>query len=109
VRAITVRERGVSGRAKSLSLRGNKGTHDIQGELAIRRFFGMLNSSMFLVSAERDKKGEAVAWQFEGGGWGHGVGLCQMGAIGRAEAGQSHEDILRHYFNGATVQPLYEK
>ena len=48
-----------------------------------------------------------IGWVFRGGGWGHGVGMCQTGAIGRAEAGQSYRDILRHYFNGAEVAPIY--
>ena len=48
-----------------------------------------------------------TAWQFHGGGWGHGVGMCQTGAVGRAEAGQSYREILRYYFNGAEVAPIY--
>jgi SpoIID/LytB domain protein len=48
-----------------------------------------------------------TAVTFEGAGWGHGVGMCQMGAIGRAEAGQDYQTILAHYFNGATVAVLY--
>ena len=46
-------------------------------------------------------------WVFEGGGWGHGVGMCQIGAIGRAEAGHRYQEILRHYFTGAEVAPIY--
>jgi len=49
-----------------------------------------------------------MAFVFRGGGWGHGVGLCQTGAIGRAEAGQDYRAILRHYFNGAEVARIYE-
>jgi SpoIID/LytB domain protein len=49
-----------------------------------------------------------VAFAFRGGGWGHGVGLCQTGAIGRAESGQDYRAILRHYFNGAEVVRIYE-
>jgi peptidoglycan hydrolase-like amidase len=46
-------------------------------------------------------------WTFHGGGWGHGVGMCQMGAIGRAERGQGHREILGHYYGGARTVRLY--
>ena len=42
-----------------------------------------------------------------GGGWGHGVGMCQTGAIGRAEAGQNYREILGHYYSGAQVARIY--
>jgi SpoIID/LytB domain protein len=67
----------------------------------------MLNSALFELTVERDARGRPAAWIFTGGGWGHGVGLCQTGAIGRAEAGQDYLQILAHYFNGATVAPMY--
>jgi SpoIID/LytB domain protein len=107
VQAMGVLERGVSGRAIRLALSGLLGATEIRGELNIRKRFGMLNSSMFVVSAERDAKGRPTAWVFKGGGWGHGVGMCQVGAIGRAEAGQSYRDILRFYFSGAEVSRIY--
>jgi len=107
VRALSVVERGVSGRAKLLTISGEQAATQIRGELNIRRLFGMLNSAMFLLSEERDRSGRTVAWTFRGGGWGHGVGLCQTGAIGRAEAGQDYRGILQHYFNGASVAPIY--
>jgi stage II sporulation protein D len=59
-----------------------------------------------LVSEERDSAGGRT-WVFRGGGWGHGVGMCQTGAIGRAEAGHDYRAILRHYFNGAEVSRVY--
>lgn len=107
VMAMTVSERGVSGRAKLLQISGEEGATTIRGELTIRRLFSNLNSAMFEVKAERDPKGRPSAWIFTGGGWGHGVGMCQTGAIGRAEAGQSYAEILRHYFSGATVSRVY--
>ena len=105
--AMTVTERGASGRARLMQISGDAGAATLRGELAIRRAFGMLNSAMFVVSVERDAKGRPTAWVFNGGGWGHGVGLCQTGAIGRAEAGQSYRQILDHYFNGARVARVY--
>jgi SpoIID/LytB domain protein len=67
----------------------------------------MLNSAMFEVRAEKDAKGRPTAWIFTGGGWGHGVGMCQTGAIGRAEAGQNYREILGHYYSGAQVARIY--
>ncbi|HYO67249.1 MAG TPA: SpoIID/LytB domain-containing protein, partial [Archangium sp.] len=107
VRALSLGERGVSGRARTLTVAGEKGVTQVRGELNIRRLFGMLNSSMALVEEERDGEGRLTGWRFRGGGWGHGVGMCQTGAIGRAEAGQRYQDILRFYFNGAEVAPIY--
>ncbi|MFP2928523.1 SpoIID/LytB domain-containing protein [Pyxidicoccus sp. 3LG] len=107
VQALALSERGVSGRARVLTLSGDRGATQVRGELNIRRLFGMLNSSMAVVEPERDVEGQITGWLFRGGGWGHGVGMCQTGAIGRAEAGQRYQDILRHYFNGAEVAPIY--
>jgi stage II sporulation protein D len=107
VMAMTVSERGVSGRARLLQVSGEDGATTLRGELTIRRTFGMLNSAMFELKAERDAKGRPTAWIFTGGGWGHGVGLCQTGAIGRAEAGQTYGQILEHYFSGAKVARMY--
>jgi SpoIID/LytB domain protein len=107
VMAMNVTERGVSGRARLLQISGEEGATTIRGELNIRRTFGMLNSAMFELKAEKDAKGRPAAWVFTGGGWGHGVGMCQTGAIGRAEAGQTYRQILDHYFNGAQVARIY--
>ena len=107
VEAISVTERGVSGRAKAVTLAGHRKARQVRGELEIRKLFGMLNSSMFLVEAERDAEGRLKGWNFRGGGWGHGVGMCQLGAIGRAQAGHDFQAILRHYFSGAEPGSLY--
>ncbi|WP_395829542.1 SpoIID/LytB domain-containing protein [Archangium violaceum] len=107
VHALSLGERGVSGRARTLTVAGERGVTQVRGELNIRRLFGMLNSSMALVDEERDAEDRLIGWRFRGGGWGHGVGMCQTGAIGRAEAGHRYQDILRFYFNGAEVAPIY--
>lgn len=107
VMAMNVTERGVSGRARLLQISGEEGATTIRGELNIRKTFAMLNSAMFELKAEKDPKGRPVTWIFTGGGWGHGVGMCQTGAIGRAEAGQTYRQILEHYFNGAQVARIY--
>jgi SpoIID/LytB domain protein len=101
VTAMTVPGRGVSGRARSFRIEGAQGSAVVQGELRIRRLFRNLPSSMFLVSREGD------AWVFRGGGWGHGAGMCQWGAVGRAEAGHDYRRILRAYYSGAEVARIY--
>jgi SpoIID/LytB domain protein len=108
VRSLQPLERGASGRVRLLLVSGTRGATELRGELTIRRQFAMLNSALFTVTVERDTGGNPVAFLFRGGGWGHGVGLCQTGAIGRAEAGQDYRAILRHYFNGAEVARIYE-
>ena len=57
---------------------------------------------MFVV----DREGGATV--LRGGGWGHGAGMCQWGAVGRAEAGQAYREILRAYFSGAEVARAFQ-
>jgi SpoIID/LytB domain protein len=73
----------------------------VHGELAIRRLLRNLPSSMVVIDRE------GADWVLHGGGWGHGAGMCQWGAIGRAEAGQGYRDILRASFAGAEVVRIY--
>jgi SpoIID/LytB domain protein len=101
VRGIAVTSRGVSGRARLLVVEGERGRAEVAGELKIRRLLGNLPSAMFLV----DREGGATV--LRGGGWGHGAGMCQWGAVGRAEAGQGYREILRAYFSGADVARVY--
>jgi len=101
VRALLVEARGASGRARSLRVEGERGSASIHGELEIRRALGNLPSAMFLV--EREARGFVL----RGGGWGHGAGMCQWGAIGRAAAGQDYRQILRAYYSGAEVARIY--
>jgi SpoIID/LytB domain protein len=101
VRGLTVTSRGVSGRAVTLRVAGARGEAAVRGELRIRRLRGNLPSAMFLVSRDGD------AWVLRGGGWGHGAGMCQWGAIGRAAAGQDYRRILGAYFSGAEVARIY--
>lgn len=104
VESMEVLARGRSGRATKLRLRGKRRTIELHGELRIRRALGGLKSSMFLVREDRDRYGR---FQLVGGGHGHGVGLCQHGAMGMAREGKSYEEILAHYYRGASVVPLW--
>ena len=74
-----------------------------------RRQFGNLRSSMFTVQAEAGAGGGAkpAAFVFTGGGWGHGVGMCQTGSTGMGAAGKSHQQILEHYYPGSQLKNLY--
>lgn len=101
VRELEVRARGVSGRARALRVTGTDGSAEVAGELRIRRLLGNLPSAM--VVFDRDGDG----WIARGGGWGHGAGMCQWGAVGRAEAGQDYRQILKAYYSGAEVAKVY--
>ncbi|MBN2358907.1 MAG: SpoIID/LytB domain-containing protein [Deltaproteobacteria bacterium] len=107
VTAFEVLGRGVSGRVRALRVTGDRASVVIQRELPVRRALGNLNSGAFVIDVERDGQGNPTSWIFRGAGWGHGVGMCQVGAIGMAEAGYDYRAILSHYYNGATVEQIY--
>jgi stage II sporulation protein D len=101
VRSLEVTQRGVSGRARVLEVVGESGRVVVERELRIRQLLGNLPSAMFVV----DRDGDSLV--LRGGGWGHGVGMCQWGAVGRAQAGQGYRTILRAYYPGADVARIY--
>jgi len=107
VRKLLPLDRGVSGRATRLQIVGDQGRAEVHGELVIRRLLKNLNSSAFVVDTELGPDGAPKEFVLVGAGWGHGVGMCQTGAIGRAQHGQSYRQILEHYFNGAQVAKIY--
>jgi len=104
VLALTPLERGPSGRVTLLEVRGEKRTIHVGKELEIRRMLSPthLYSSAFVV----DAGGEGFT--LHGAGWGHGVGLCQIGAAVMAEKGYDHEAILRHYYRSTTLEKRYD-
>ncbi len=101
IRAIEVPQRGVSGRALAVRVVGSARSETIRGELHIRQAFGGLRSSLFVVEV---KDGDAI---FRGAGFGHGVGMCQTGAVGMAEAGKRYQEILRHYYPNTVLRKLW--
>lgn len=103
-------DRGPSGRIIRLRIEGSKAAITVGKELEIRRWLSPshLYSSAFCVSVERDASGLPVRFVFDGAGWGHGVGMCQIGAAVMAEKGHKSESILKHYFCGAELQKLYD-
>ncbi|MBP1709897.1 MAG: sporulation related protein [Deltaproteobacteria bacterium] len=102
-------ERGPSGRICKLKIIGSKKTVVVGKELEIRRWLSEshLLSSAFIVAVEHDMDGRIKRFIFHGGGWGHGVGLCQIGAAVMASQGQPTEKILAHYFTDAILKKLY--
>jgi stage II sporulation protein D len=70
--------------------------------------FGLgLRESLFVIERETDGGGAVQRFVFTGKGWGHGVGLCQVGAFGMARSGSAFEDILKHYYTGIALQKIY--
>ena len=107
LRDVNVLERGVSGRVIRVEILGDRGRREVRGELEVRRLFGGLKSAMFVLSVERDGHGAPQTFVFSGGGHGHGVGMCQSGAIGMAERGARYEKILDRYYRGAQIRRVY--
>jgi SpoIID/LytB domain protein len=102
--------RGSSGRIVKLKITGEGGAVVIGKELEIRRSLSRshLYSSAFVVESEKDEAtGMAERFRIRGAGWGHGVGLCQIGAAVMADLGRDHVEILAHYFQGATLRRIY--
>ncbi len=103
-------ERGKSGRLKKLKIVGSKLTLIIGKELQIRKTLSEshLYSSAFVVDKLKIENGIPQEFVLTGAGWGHGVGLCQIGAAMMGEKGYAFEEILMHYFRGAELEKLYE-
>jgi SpoIID/LytB domain protein len=106
---IIPRERGPSGRIVRLTIEGSKQTITIGKELEIRRWLSRthLLSSAFSITVEHDQSGTPTRFILHGAGWGHGVGLCQIGAAVMAARGATAEKILKHYFRNTQLQKLY--
>ena len=105
-------ERGTSGRLSKLRIVGEKLTLVIGKELEIRRALSKshLYSSAFVVDAfDRNEQGIPKRFVLIGAGWGHGVGLCQIGAAVMGERGYSYKEILLHYYPGAIIKQIYRQ
>ncbi|MDA3816063.1 MAG: SpoIID/LytB domain-containing protein [Prolixibacteraceae bacterium] len=110
IQDIVPLERGESGRIIRLQIVGTKRTIVVGKELEIRKWLSdsHLYSSAFVVERTFDADG-AIPLRFilHGAGWGHGVGMCQIGAAVMCRNGYRSEDVLRHYYPGAKVAVLY--
>lgn len=103
-------ERGKSGRICRLKIVGSKHTFTIGKELEIRRALSNthLYSSAFVVDKKDVRDGIPQTFELTGAGWGHGVGLCQIGAAVMGEKGYSYDKILLHYYHNAEIKKIYE-
>ncbi|MEO0972561.1 MAG: SpoIID/LytB domain-containing protein [Pseudomonadota bacterium] len=108
LRAIEPLKRGVSGRLEQVRLVGAAGTLIVGKELEIRRVLSSthLYSSAFSVEVQGPPDAPD-AFVLHGAGWGHGVGLCQVGAAVMGHEGRSAEEILHHYYPGTTLERAY--
>ncbi|HEX8070799.1 MAG TPA: SpoIID/LytB domain-containing protein [Pyrinomonadaceae bacterium] len=102
---LRVAARGSSRRVTDLEVVGTSATAHVRGG-RIRSALG-LREQLFVVERRTDDAGRAVAFTFTGRGWGHGVGLCQVGAYGLARAGWTYDKILKHYYAGIELTKMY--
>ncbi len=110
---MTPVERGPSGRICRLKITGSRLTKTIGKELEIRRILSPshLYSSAFIVEKSEkiaDNGKKITTFTLRGAGWGHGVGLCQIGAAAMCDAGYGFRQILEHYYPEATITKIYE-
>lgn len=108
ITGVIALERGQAGHVRSLRIEGTEGAYVVSGD-AIRSTLGGLKSNAFKIETFLGPDGLPESFLFFGAGFGHGVGLSQLGAAGMAEAGYSAEAILNHYFRGATLAPNYNR
>lgn len=103
-------ERGKSGRISKLQIIGTEKTFTIGKELEIRRTLSdshLLSSAFVVDKYDKDEQGVPQRFELIGAGWGHGVGLCQIGAAVMGEQGYHYDAILLHYYQGAEIKKLY--
>jgi SpoIID/LytB domain protein len=106
---LVPQKRGESGRIIELKIVGTKQTVVVGKELEIRKWLSNshLYSSAFVVDKAGTTNGIPQQFTLTGAGWGHGVGLCQIGAAVMGEKGYLYDQILLHYFRGAELERIY--
>ena len=102
---VRVAARGYSRRAIDLELIGTAGIGHVRGG-RIRSVLG-LREQLFVIDRRLDAAGNVVGFIFTGRGWGHGVGLCQVGAYGLAKQGLTYSQILKTYYTGIELTKMY--
>jgi stage II sporulation protein D len=98
---LRVARRGVSGRIVELTVVGSRGTSIVKG-FDVRNLLDV-RESLTVIEIQRDQGGRIASAVFAGKGWGHGVGLCQVGAYGMAVRGADYKEILGHYYPGISI------
>lgn len=106
IKAIIPMERGISGRVKRVMVRGTAGSYIINRE-SIPYRLGGLRSTLFVVQPKLGRDGLPESFIFNGGGWGHGVGMSQSGAAGMALDGAAASEILAYYYPGTELTCKY--
>ncbi|MFQ5718971.1 MAG: SpoIID/LytB domain-containing protein [Acidobacteriota bacterium] len=101
---LHVVSRGVSGRVSEMEFSGTRGVARLKG-FRIRTALD-LKETLFTIDRQRSPEGQIVAFTFSGRGWGHGLGLCQVGAYGMAVRGATYREILGHYYTGVEISQL---
>jgi len=107
VERLSVLKRNVSGHINSLKIESSSGQEIIDSEFDIRKTLDDLRSSLFRAEIKYTKEQKPQYFIFWGGGFGHGMGLCQYGVKGMADKGYSYKRILRHYFPQSTLKKTY--
>jgi stage II sporulation protein D len=112
VRGIEVVERADHGRVRKIVFHTEAGTFEALKDnvrtrlpyVAANGNLASLRSTMFFIEPVTDSRTRVITgWKAYGGGWGHGVGMSQTGAVGMAERGRSYEEILKHYYQGVEL------
>ncbi|MBC8277389.1 MAG: SpoIID/LytB domain-containing protein [FCB group bacterium] len=106
---IELLKRGVSGRLIEIEILGSRRNLKIKNELNIRRSLSdtHLKSSSFYITMNLDPDGVPYEITFHGAGWGHGVGMCQVGAAVMAYKNRDYKTILAHYYTGTALKRVY--
>ncbi len=102
---IIPQTRSASNRVVELLISGAESQAVVEG-LRVRRVLG-LRETLFVIDRDYDESGNIIHFEFNGKGWGHGVGLCQVGAYGMARAGADYEEILKKYYHDITIEKIY--
>ena len=114
IESLIPMKRGLSGRIMSLTINGKKDQKKhkilVDSEYDIRKTLHpeFLFSSAFVINANSNSQSCAERITLSGAGWGHGSGLCQIGALGMAIIGKSSEKILKHYFSSTEIKKIYD-
>jgi stage II sporulation protein D len=103
---LRISSRGSSRRATDLEIIGTNSTAHLRGG-RIRSALG-LREQLFVIDRRYDEQGRLVGFTFTGRGWGHGVGMCQVGAFGLARQGLTYDKILKAYYTGIDLTKLYD-
>ena len=105
VRRLLVTHRSTAGWADHLLVEGESGNKELKGDI-IRGFLGGIRSNLIWIEPQFNLKGWPEEFIVYGGGWGHGVGMCQVGTLGLAKGGKTCEEILEHYFPKGDIKKL---